>query len=114
MAVEHHCAAAVGTEHVDIQRIVGGIVVCRRADRAGHMAVGVGGLLAEVVDRDALVEQPAQLFRGDDLHAFELCRRFLRSEERRVGKECVCTGRSRWSTYHYKKKKSTEKNKTQK
>src|SRR3546814_19696750 len=26
-----------------------------------------------------------------------------RSEERRVGKECVRTCRSRWSTYHYKK-----------
>src|SRR3546814_18363855 len=24
----------------------------------------------------------------------------LRSEERRVGKECVCTCRSRWSPYH--------------
>src|SRR3546814_15257032 len=28
-----------------------------------------------------------------------------RSEERRVGKECVSTGRSRWSPYHSKKKK---------
>src|SRR3546814_15604102 len=27
-----------------------------------------------------------------------------RSEERRVGKECVSTGRSRWSRYHEKKK----------
>src|SRR3546814_20191015 len=27
-----------------------------------------------------------------------------RSEERRVGKECVNTCRSRWSPYHYKKK----------
>src|SRR3546814_20763854 len=27
-----------------------------------------------------------------------------RSEERRVGKECVSTCRSRWSTYPYKKK----------
>src|SRR3546814_16229213 len=27
-----------------------------------------------------------------------------RSEERRVGKECVSTGRSRWSPNHYKKK----------
>src|SRR3546814_15604212 len=26
--------------------------------------------------------------------------RFLRSEERRVGKECVSTCRSRWSPYH--------------
>src|SRR3546814_12114105 len=29
----------------------------------------------------------------------------LRSEERRVGKECDSTCRSRWSPYHYKKKK---------
>src|SRR3546814_18695505 len=28
-----------------------------------------------------------------------------RSEERRVGKECVSTCRSRWSPDHYKKKK---------
>src|SRR3546814_20099962 len=30
-----------------------------------------------------------------------------RSEERRVGKECVSTCRSRWSPYHSKKKKQT-------
>src|SRR3546814_20633617 len=29
---------------------------------------------------------------------------FTRSEERRVGKECVSTCRSRWSPYHKKKK----------
>src|SRR3546814_12164768 len=29
----------------------------------------------------------------------------LRSEERRVGKECVRTCRTRWSLYHEKKKK---------
>src|SRR3546814_15810356 len=29
----------------------------------------------------------------------------LKSEERRVGKECVSTCRSRWSPYHQKKKK---------
>src|SRR3546814_21190464 len=27
----------------------------------------------------------------------------MRSEERRVGQECVSTCRSRWSPYHYKK-----------
>src|SRR3546814_17271376 len=31
----------------------------------------------------------------------------IRSEERRVGKECVSTCRSRWSPYHYKKHNST-------
>src|SRR3546814_21114314 len=29
-----------------------------------------------------------------------LCAARRRSEERRVGKECVSTGRSRWSPYH--------------
>src|SRR3546814_18328693 len=31
--------------------------------------------------------------------------RDIRSEERRVGKECVSTCRSRWSPYHSKKQK---------
>src|SRR3546814_2867579 len=30
----------------------------------------------------------------------EMAHRHLRSEERRVGKECVSTCRSRWSPYH--------------
>src|SRR3546814_8031894 len=37
-------------------------------------------------------------------HAASLQRPRGRSEERRVGKECVSTCRSRWSTYHYKTK----------
>src|SRR3546814_17074298 len=32
-----------------------------------------------------------------------------RSDERRVGKECVSTCRSRWSPYHEKKKKLNER-----
>src|SRR3546814_11706943 len=31
-----------------------------------------------------------------------------RSEERRVGKECVSTCRSRWAPYHNKKKKNND------
>src|SRR3546814_14429480 len=34
--------------------------------------------------------------------------RGLRSEERRVGKECVSTCRSRWSPYHSKKKERSD------
>src|SRR3546814_15828742 len=34
---------------------------------------------------------------------------FNRSEERRVGKECVSTCRSRWSPYHYKKKQNKKR-----
>src|SRR3546814_19682706 len=33
------------------------------------------------------------------------------SEERRVGKECVSTCRSRWAPYHLKKKKNKKKKK---
>src|SRR3546814_12282983 len=33
----------------------------------------------------------------------------IRSEERRVGKECVSTCRSRWSPYHLKKNTKTTK-----
>src|SRR3546814_16622910 len=37
-----------------------------------------------------------------------------RSEERRVGKECVSTCRSGWSTYHQKKKKDSSQTRTNK
>src|SRR3546814_7836143 len=36
--------------------------------------------------------------------ALEVSERTIRSEERRVGKECVSTCRSRWSPYHSNKK----------
>src|SRR3546814_13528159 len=42
---------------------------------------------------------------GDRLKQQVLDRTHARSEERRVGKECVSTCRSRWSQYHYKKKR---------
>src|SRR3546814_12323915 len=48
-----------------------------------------------------VVEQPAN---GDPL---DYCSG-LRSEERRVGKECVRTCRSRWSPYHYKKNNTSK------
>src|SRR3546814_21082487 len=40
----------------------------------------------------------------------EIGRSAGRSEERRVGKECVSTCRSRWSPYHKKKKKEKKMN----
>src|SRR3546814_15496314 len=47
---------------------------------------------------------------GRDLHGQypgqrRQCEQIIRSEERRVGKECVSTCRSRGSPYHNKKKK---------
>src|SRR3546814_11674392 len=42
----------------------------------------------------------APLVGRDDVTLPMIERRLLRSEERRVGKECVSTCRSRWSPYH--------------
>src|SRR3546814_12445986 len=51
-------------------------------------------------------------FYGDNLQMvvpryLETAMSTFRSDERRVGKECVSTCRSRWSPYHKKKKKNT-------
>src|SRR3546814_20390735 len=43
--------------------------------------------------------------------AMRISAKSVRSEERRVGKECVSTCRSRWSPYHYKKKKQNQNRK---
>ena len=51
-----------------------------------HMEMGVPGLKAAQVGVDAEIEA--------------LRNGIARSEERRVGKECVSTCRSRWSPYH--------------
>src|SRR3546814_13364862 len=66
-------------------------------------------LLAELADMFASEKVRAKLRAAPDSAAIY---RLLsdRSEERRVGKECVSTCRSRWSPYHYKKK--SQRNKT--
>src|SRR3546814_12367180 len=44
------------------------------------------------------------VFEGENIIALSGADGTIRSEERRVGKECVRTCRSRWAPYHYKKK----------
>src|SRR3546814_12219138 len=64
-------------------------VLLVRRHHAFRQAGGAGG--------EQHVEAIARLYRrGPGINR--------RSEERRVGKECVSTCRSRWSPYHYKKK----------
>src|SRR3546814_13876429 len=46
---------------------------------------------------------------ADDGMTLDQLMAFTRSEERRVGKECVSTCRSRWSPYHYKKNNTLTK-----
>src|SRR3546814_18098866 len=54
-------------------------------------------------DRD-LANLPGADQLAREVGAVERVREEERSEERRVGKECVSTCRSRWSPYHYKQK----------
>src|SRR3546814_20154172 len=70
------------------------------------------GLVA-LLDREVVILEPdieigldqalANPFPDDPRHLVAVDLDDGRSEERRVGKECVSTGRSRWSPYHSKK-----------
>src|SRR3546814_14618110 len=53
----------------------------------------LGGLFG---DRRMLTGPPIEMERADPEHGLDLGER---SEERRVGKECVSTRRARWSSY---------------
>src|SRR3546814_18136879 len=82
------------------------------ADEVLVLAAFAARDLADVADRHRhaighvaadMREQGLLLFRRDRAPGHEA--RFDRSAERRVGKECVSTCRSRWSPYNSKKKK---------
>src|SRR3546814_16061780 len=78
--------------------------VLRLEQLAGHHGAVDAGVFGDLANRSL---QGA----ADDLHAMLLVGIVdLRSEERRVGKECVSTCRSRWSPSHSKKKHNTRTN----
>src|SRR3546814_20152308 len=64
------------------------MIFTRKLDRIGE---SLQPHLLPPFGRDLeVLDAPTHFFTGQD----------ARSEERRVGKECVSTCRSRWSTYH--------------
>src|SRR3546814_11683886 len=83
--------------------VIGGIVPDTRArPMLLEQIGGVGHRLHAARDDQVDAAGGERLGAHDDgLHARPAD---LRSDERRVGKECVSTCRSRWSPYHYKKK----------
>src|SRR3546814_11623946 len=52
-----------------------------------------------ILDKQSATSEQ-DLVGGDASYAFGEANAWVRSEERRVGKECVSTCRSRWSPYH--------------
>src|SRR3546814_11338344 len=77
--------AIVGRDHFPDDAMNGGVVIWEVGNNSGT-GMEVRDFTA---DDGVTIEQDIELFL--DLH---------RSEERRVGKECVSTCRSRWSPYH--------------
>src|SRR3546814_13469326 len=75
--------------------------------------VGDHARIQEALEQDGRPEPLGALFEIGEATGPEIeepapgkRRQDRRSEERRVGKECVSTCRYRWSPYHYKKKKT--------
>src|SRR3546814_14436671 len=69
------------------------------------------GLVEEVTSGIAHIEGITGKRFGDPANPLLVSVRSGRSEERRVGKECVSQCRSRWSPYHYKKNNKTKRGK---
>src|SRR3546814_20531403 len=68
------------------------------ADHSGERAHGAARTMKS--RRVALLDLRRN--KAPDRERFRLMLHILRSEELRVGKECVIPCRSRWSPYHYK------------
>src|SRR3546814_20469540 len=64
---------------------------------AGGMFVQLGPTMGAVIT--LLLGEGLRLAFGNEFHGLDVMV-YGRSEERRVGKECVSTCRSRWSPYH--------------
>src|SRR3546814_15983138 len=93
------------TPVVGARRRAIGIVATRNNGRRREARAEIGILIiAQLLSADRRhTRHEDQLVGGRKLHHLALRQqraRGLRSEERRGGKECVSTGRSRWSPYH--------------
>src|SRR3546814_17967670 len=77
-----------------------GLLVARDAEHGTRRAVAHPRFVA--AQREVAIEEPFEQRRAFDLALAEAS-----SEERRVGKECVSTCRSRWSSGHLTKQNRT-------
>src|SRR3546814_11274607 len=80
----------------------------RTSPTSAYLVRGQGRTRAQDLGNVQLIPRGARLYSRCPPGQMRALWCFFRSEERRVGKECVSTCRSRWSPYHYKKKKKTQ------
>src|SRR3546814_13158375 len=88
------------------------ILINRRAvSDLRHLVVFIVIVESGQIERQFVIKQAVlhSYFEGIDELWLEGRPIFDRSEERRVGKECVSTCRSRWAPYHYKKNTLTNR-----
>src|SRR3546814_8870475 len=78
-----------------VKSIFANLDVAGRIGAIDHEAVGV-----RPIGQQRHAEESALAVGRQVIDREEQCLRAGRSEERRVGKECVSTCRSRWSPYH--------------
>src|SRR3546814_3747903 len=72
----------------------------RRRHTRCALVTGVQTCALPISDIEAKIKEVREALAGEDVEAISAKAEELRSEERRVGKECVSTCRSRWSPYH--------------
>src|SRR3546814_11620028 len=96
MAAANSCGGVMG-KMIDAQSIV---VASTATQWYGHEAKILRYVLRHSIVLACLVGLLIML----QAYVWPFTLMFPRSEERRVGKECVSTCRSRWSPYHEKKK----------
>src|SRR3546814_19488224 len=83
-----------------IQRCGGGRTVFLGDSINDTMAAKNAGIPSIAVSFGFLMQPIEELMADLVIHHYDELIPALRSEERRVGKECVSTCRSRWSPYH--------------
>ena len=98
IAKERYAAVGVDTEKVmETMQNFHLSLHCWQADDVTGFEVQAGSLTGGI---QATGNYPGKARNIDELRADILKAASYRSEERRVGKECVSTCRSRWSPYH--------------
>src|SRR3546814_2777553 len=93
------CALVTGVQTCALPISLGGEIatLCQGWQQAAEPEAPLAKKIAKACEDEPFYGKPAMVKRRVQPQR-------QRSDESRVGKECVSTCRSRWSPYHYKKK----------